>query len=174
MMFWRDYVDWFTGHYDVLKVDLLEQGSMECGPILEAKDRKYPASAPFGMDWAIIYSDGKYLRVKEAYNRMGRPNIGAGVREHFSYHYGVAHPERNADGFPLTQAPNTPAAELRIDMDRRRDPHIHLNSEEHIPQERVQGYSIKDADMIEFLKAVAKHRQTKEPLPKLLNITVLP
>ena len=172
-MLWGGYVNWFTDQYDALKVDLLEQGSVECGPILEVKDRKYPASAPFGVDWAVIYSDGKYLRVKEAYNRMGRPNIGAGVREHFSFHYGTAHPQRDDNGFPLIRSLDTPAADLRIDVDRRLDPHIHLNSEEHITQNRVQGYSIKDADMFEFLRAVVKHRQTKEPMHQLLNIMVI-
>jgi hypothetical protein len=174
MMFWGAYTHWFQIHYDVLKVDLLESGSQECGPILEAKDRKYPASAPFGVDWAVIYGDGKYFRVKEAWNRVGHPPIGGGVRSHFSYHYGDAHPRRDADGFPLTQEPDTPDADLRIDMDSTLVPHIHINSPDHIPQNRVQGYSISDASMVDFLRAVIRHRKTQEPLHDLLKITVIP
>jgi hypothetical protein len=163
MILWAEYVKWFTGHYDVLKLDLLE-----------AKDRRFPASAPFGVDWAVLFEDGNYFRVKETFNRMGRPRVGMGVREHFSYHYGRAHPNVDAEGFPLTQEHDTPVANLRIDVDRRLDPHIHVNSTDHIPQTRVSGYTIRDADMIAFLKAVIRHRKTKEPLHEILQITILP
>jgi hypothetical protein len=174
MIRWAAYSEWFRDHYDVLKYDLLEPGCIEIGPILEPKDRRFPRQAPFGADWAVLYDDGYYFRVKEAFNRMGRPQSGMGLREHFSYHYGRAHPRVDAEGFPLTQEPDTPFAELRIDVDRRLDPHIHVNSPDHITQDRVHGYSIKDADMIAFLRAVVTHRKSKEPLHKLLGITILP
>lgn len=165
---------WFTGLYDELKSDLLEPGHIECGPILEPKDRKFPMSAPFGVDWAVRYGDGHYFRVKETFNRMGRPTPGLGQREHFSYHYGKAHSLVDTDGFPITRGADIPVADLRIDVDRRLDPHIHVNSPEHLTQDRIQGYSIKDADMLSFLKAVRRHRKDKAPLDELLGIKILP
>ena len=173
MILWQAYLNSVTRQYDLLKGDLLEPGHVEIGPILQSKDRRFPASAPFGMDWAVIYADGKYFRVKEAYNRSGPPVIGAGVRATFSFHYGGACSRCDSDGFPLTRESDTPHADLRIDLDWL-GPHIHVNSPEHIPQDRVQGYSIRDADVVQFLRAVAKHRKTGEPLPNLLGIKVVP
>jgi hypothetical protein len=172
MISWSQYVKDFTELYDSLKTELLETGCVECGPFLQPKERKYPASAPFGVDWAVIYQDGHYFRVKESFNRMGRPQAGLGKREHFSYHYGVAHTDQDADGFPLTQDPATPPAHLRVDVDGRLDPHIHILTEDHIPQARVSGYSIANADIETFLQAVAKHRKDGTPVHELLGIKV--
>lgn len=174
MIRWEDYLKWFSDHYDVLKHDLLSPGSIECngGPVLTPRAR--PAQAPWKAEWAAKFADGKYFRVKECFNRMGYPNSGAGVREHFSFHYGQAHPNLDSEGYPETRAADTPVADLRIDLDKHLDPHIHVNSLEHIPQHRVSGYSIRDADMFHFLKAVADHRRTEEPLTALLKIRVLP
>jgi hypothetical protein len=177
MITWHAYVAWFTPQYDALMPELMELGSTEYnnGPILSPKDRKFPRSAPFGVDWAMFFpSDNKYFRVKECFNRVGWPNAGLGVREHFSYHYGTPHLLLDFDGFPVTQDPETPFADLRIDRDATLDPHIHLNSGEHIYQDRVQGYSIEKADLFEFLKAVSEHRKTGTPIHELLNIKLLP
>jgi len=173
MILWQAYLNLIQTQYELLKGELHEPDHVEIGPILEAKDRKFPASAPFGMDWAVIYSDGKYFRVKESYNRCSLPSIGAGRRAHFSFHYGGACPRRDSEGFPLTQEPDTPHADLRIDLDYR-GPHIHVGTPEHIPQDRVKGYTIQDAAVEMFLRAVAKHRKTGESLTDLLGIKVIP
>lgn len=122
----------------------------------------------------MVFDDGYYFRVYECFQRMGAPQAGLGIRQHFSFHYGKANAKFGPDGFPETQTPDTPSADLRIDIDRYLKPHVHINSREHIRQNRVDGYSIKDADMIEFLMAVIQHRKTKQPLHELLNIKVLP
>jgi hypothetical protein len=175
MMRWDEYLKWFTERYDDLKKDLLEPGSSECngGPILTPKPG-LPPSAPWKADWAVVFRDKKYFRVKESFNRVGYPYVGAGRRVHFSFHYGQAHPSFDADGYPETRATDTPVADLRIDLDGRLVPHIHVNSPEHIDQTRVDGYSIIDANMFSFLEAVAEHRRTKEPLTSLLKITIRP
>lgn len=174
MIRWEDYLKQFTEGYDTLKPRLLESGSKECngGPILTPRLTPKP-EAPWKAEWAVIFLDGKYFRVKECFNRKGYPHSGAGEREHFSFHYGKAHQNLDTDGYPDIRAADTPVADLRIDLDRNRMPHIHINSEEHIPENRVSGYSIRDASMFQFLEAVAEHRRTKEPLTALLRITVL-
>lgn len=173
MILWRAYLQDFTEKYDSLKGDLLEVGHVEVGPILAPKDRKFPASAPFGVDWAVIFADGKYFRVKEAYNRSGPPRIGSGIRGTFSFHYGMADLKRDPQGFPIFGKLGTPPADIRIDW-HPPGPHIHLHGEDHIPQDRVQGYSIVDADFTSFVEAVAKHRRTYEPIQDLLGIKVIP
>jgi hypothetical protein len=175
LKWWADYRRWFIEHYDALKGDFLVSGS-ECtgGPLLRATPRPLPPRAPWKAEWGIIFDDGNYFRVKECFNALGPPNSGAGVREHFSFHYGKAHRNLGRDGYPVMRAADTPVADVRIDIDRNHDPHIHVNSTEHVPQRRVLGYSIQNADMFQFLEAVRDHRKTKEPLLKLLNITVIP
>jgi hypothetical protein len=174
MISWGDYSSWFRSQYVLLTPELLEPGSIECnnGPTLGATSQ--PRQAPWIVDWAVIFKDGKYFRVKESFRRLGYPNSGYGERQHFSYHYGLAHPTLDSAGFPGTDGPSIPNADLRIDLDKNRKPHIHINSPAHIEQHRVQGYSIKDADMIQFLKAVIEHRKSNVALRQLLNIRVLP
>lgn len=174
MVRWFEYQKWFSEHYDLLKNDLLEPGSIECnnGPIITAKGQ--PKQAPWVAEWAVIFSDRKYFRVKECFNRMGHPHSGAGYREHCSFHYGSAHPKLDPEGYPETRAADTPDADLRIDIDKH-NPHIHVGSPLHIPQSRVDGYSIQDADMMQFLRAVIEHRRSPHrALTELLGITVRP
>lgn len=176
MVRWADYRKTFVEHYAALKGDLLAHSLTEFngGPLLKATPVPPPPRAPWKVEWGVLYDDGYYFRVKECFNALGYPYRGAGVREHFSFHYGKAHPKLHRDGYPHMKAHDTPVAALRIDNDRNLTPHIHLNSAEHIYQERVIGYSIRDADMYDFLRAVAKHRNTKEPLHELLGITIVP
>jgi hypothetical protein len=183
MMWWEAYVRWFTEHYDALSPDLIEVGAVECngGPSLRTTDARFPRSAPWRAEWAVIYPDGYYFRVKECFKPIGAASSRPGEREHFSFHYGRAHPELDRQGYPKTQpSTNPPDADLRIDIDSRPDidgrlrPHIHVGSREHLWQNRVQGYDIEKASMVDFLIAVRQHRKTKEALTDLLKITVLP
>ncbi len=171
-MLWQTYLDWFTQQYDLVIGDLQEPNHIEIGPFLDATDQRYKDAAPFGMDWAIIYPDGKYFRVKEAYYRERRSTTGAGVRTNFSFHYGVANTNCDPEGFPIIRHPDTPRPDLRIDLDARSGPHIHLPTEDHIPQSRVDGYSISNADAFQFLRSVIKHRKSQIPLRDLLGIKV--
>jgi hypothetical protein len=120
------------------------------------------------MDWAVLFNDGYFVRVKETYRPL--PKSEAGERDHLSYHYGLAHAAKDSRGIPRIQGAPKPV--LRIDVDRH-PPHIHMNGEDHIEQARVKGYIIKDADMVNFLRAVIEHRKTRTiPLGDLLNISV--
>jgi hypothetical protein len=173
-MRWESYKTWFTQRYDKIVSDLLEPGAVECngGPIVTPTVAWFPKEAPWRTDWAIIFTDGKYVRVKESYRRDGSP--GSGVREHFSFHYGVAHPEMDARGFPKSNPKdNPPIADLRIDIDKSLIPHIHVNSPEHLGQAQVEGFSIQDAEMFEFLEAVRDHRKTGDALTDLLKIRLI-
>jgi hypothetical protein len=176
MIRWPEYLKRFEEQYDALKNDLLKPGAIECngGPVLRPSLIRGSQQAPWKAEWAVLFPDGNYFRVKECFNRKGYPNSGAGIREHFSFHYGKAHPNLSPDGYPDTRAKDTPVADLRIDTDFHRDPHIHVNSEEHLTQNRVIGYSIQDADMFKFLEAVRDHRKNKDAITELLNIKVIP
>jgi len=176
MVSWVRYSREFSEQYDLLKADLLEPGCRECcgGPTLKATDTNYPEAAPFRSEWGIVFSDGYYFRVYESFARMGAPNTGLGKRRHFSFHYGKASDKLDFDGFPEVRKPDTPVADLRIDLDRHNKPHIHLLSPDHIYQDEVCGYSIQDADMFSFLRAVIEHRRAAKTLPELLGIEVLP
>jgi hypothetical protein len=172
---WPLYLKRFQEEYEHLKGDLLELGSVECrgGPLVKPTDMRHPNEAPWRVDWAVVYPNGKYFRVKESFRRYGFPQ-GSGKREHFSFHYGVPHPDCDARGFPKSRPDdNPPLADLRIDLDKDLKPHIHVHSGEHIYQDRVVGFDIENADKVLFLEAVIQHRKTGVPLTELLKIKVL-
>lgn len=166
MTSWASYLDRFQKEYAVLKTELLKDCSEEIGPFL--RPTATPGEAPWLLDWAVIFSDGNYMRVKESFRRCGQPHSGLGQRLHFSYHYGLASQDRDASGFPdINNSHNI----LRIDEDRY-GPHLHTKSEDHIPQERVMQYNIHEADPFQFVKMLIEHRKSGENLLELLNITV--
>jgi len=166
MIRWNEYLAQFKADYDILKGELLEAGCTECCPFLGATQR--PMTAPWTMDWAVLFNDGYYVRIKENYRAL--PKSNAGERDHFSYHYGLQHTVKDSRGIPKTQGAPKPV--LRIDVDRN-PPHIHMNGEDHIEQARVKGYIIKNADLVQFLRAVIEHRKSKtKSLADLLNISV--
>lgn len=166
MIRWKDYVGQFKERYDALKDRIVESDSTECGPFLKSTGK--PNMAPWTMDWAVIFADGNYVRVKEAFRQVAKSK--AGERHHLSYHYGPAGATRDNRGIPVTD--DAPPAELRIDEDRWGRPHIHMNSKAHIYQDRIIGYTIRDADVSGFLEAVIEHRRTNKLLTELLNIKV--
>lgn len=168
MTSWKAYSADFKGKYAALKGDLLEAECIECGPFLRTTSE--PARAPWKLDWAVLFKDGNYVRVKEIYRAFSGSKQGE--REHFSFHYGAAHPtDRDSRGMPVTNNTSPPAI-LRIDVDRN-PPHLHLDGENHIEQARVTGFTINDADMVDFLRAVIDHRKDgSKTLAQLLKISV--
>ncbi len=167
---------WFEEHYDAIAPIFLLDAAYECngGPTLTCTDPNHPRSAPWKAEWAVVFSDGKYFRVKECFKRLPAPHKGYGEREHFSFHYGNRHPEDDARGFPKTAPRDQPPdADLRIDIDSRLVEHIHVGTKEHISQRRVKGLTIRDANLFTFLEAVLEHRQTGTPLVDLLQIQVV-
>ena len=180
MILWPDYRTWFEENYNKRVLELLEQGATECngGPLLRPTDVRYPKQAPWRAEWAIIYPDGKYFRVKELFRpvKNSRKVVGKhGERECFCFHYGNAHPELDPKGYPKTdRASGPPPADLRIDLHADQKPHIHVGTVEHIYQERVTGIKIADSGMFDFLAAVVEHRKSGKPLTDILQIAVLP
>jgi hypothetical protein len=174
---WQEYLREFRALYAALSPDLLEPGAVECngGPDLRCTDPRFPNKAPWRMDWAVIYGDGKYFRVKESFKPVGCASSRVGEREHFSFHYGTAHLELDQRGYPHTMPTmNPPVADLRVDLDKNLVPHIHVGSRVHLLQNSVQGYDIGNASVRDFLEAVRQHRKNPaELLTKLLNITVV-
>jgi len=178
MISWASYLRNFTERYDAILPDLLKDGALEFngGPILGPVAHKYPRSAPWRCDWGAMFPDGMYFRVKETFDRVKTPFAGLGMRVHFSFHYGLAH-TRLVRGFPEINPraiPSPPVADLRIDMEVNKAPHIHVHSPEHIWQDSVSGFDIQEADMFSFLEAVRNHRDNRTiPLVDLLGIKVL-
>jgi hypothetical protein len=151
----------------------IEPAWVEIGPL--HNPTILPSSPPWNMDWAILFPDGKYAYAKERWYpaSISRPR-GAnwGHRQHFSFHYGTANPARDSRGIPLPDNIHFPAV-IRIDKDQW-GPHLHFGGENHIPQTRIQGMTIEDADPFDFMRAVLEHRTTGANFDAVMNFQVTP
>ena len=171
MQRWSDYRTTFQQRYDRLKGSILQSGSTEIGPFINPISKGH-TGAPWRTDWAIIFSDGLYVRAKECFGRCAGFPPQMGQRQSLSFHYGEAHAGRDNSGMPLLA--NAPAAIIRIDLDPRQGPHLHYEGEDHIPQSRVDGFSISDADLFNFMEAISQHRRNGVSLLPLFNIKLRP
>jgi hypothetical protein len=150
-----------------------ELGFHEIGPT--HNPTKLPSSPPWNMDWAVIFSGGKYAYLKERWfpETLTAPrSANLGYRKHFSFHYGPANPATDPRGIPLPDPVNFPPI-IRIDKDRW-PPHVHFHGEDHIPQTRIQGFAITDAGPFEFMKAVIEHRATGVDFDTIMKFKVVP
>jgi len=150
-----------------------EQGCVEIGPI-HAPSSSIPQSPPWKMDWAVLFTDGKYAYLYERWMPVS-PRIAAGrqgYRQHFSFHYGVANPQCGKYGIPKRDRINYPPI-IRIDVDKY-NPHIHFRGEDHIQQDRVKGMTITSVDPFDFMRAVIAHRKTQSDFDSILNFQVAP
>ncbi len=179
MIRWPEYSQQFQELYDSLKGRILEHDAQECGPFLTTT-AKHPSVAPWRLVWCIIFSDGNYMKVKETFSRCPAPYVGVGQREHFSFHYGPT--PRGRDSFGMPTSNNHRDGIIRIDKheisstqtNKIPKAHLHLNGEQHIPQERVQGFLIEEAKVGNFVEALINHRQTGQKIDDILCITVRP
>jgi hypothetical protein len=146
----------------------LEPGFTVVGPIVTALGN--PASAPWDSDFAIIYSNGMYIRIGEYYRMLPRRDGGGGCLEYYSYHYGPCTSTRRKDGFPALSK----KFELRIDIDRPHERHIHYLKEDHIPEARLPDLDFNKIDPFKFIRAIEEHRKTSKPLHEILGFTVEP
>jgi hypothetical protein len=129
-----------------------------------------PNKPPWQMEWAIVFDDGLFFRVTE--NWFKRKSMGGrGIRHHHSFHYGPANPDRDQYGIPKRSAAYP--AIIRVDVDRR-GPHLHYAGNDHIPQNKVKGFDIADAEPFVFAEAVMQHRRTGESFEKILKFTLIP
>jgi hypothetical protein len=165
-MRYTDYVTWFNGERNNLSV---EPGSTQVGPIYVPTAPNRP---PWNLDWCLRFSDGKHIKLKERWwakpTRLG----GLGYRKHLAFHYGELNPVSDMQGFPVRDSLNFPPI-IRIDSDAY-GPHMHYEGKDHIPQSKVQGFDISNADLFDFIRAVQEHRKTGDLFHKILNFTVLP
>jgi hypothetical protein len=161
-----EYVTWFEGVRQNLS---LETGCTQVGPLHVPTALTKP---PWNLDWCIRFSDGKHIKIKERWWPRSARLGGLGYRKHFSFHYGELNPVSDMLGFPVRDSVNYPGI-IRIDSDTY-EPHMHYNEEDHINQNRVQGFNISDADLFNFINAVLLHRRTAEPFDKILKFTVVP
>jgi hypothetical protein len=126
------------------------------------------------MDWAVFFPDGMHAKLQERWYPVGRRLAGRvlkGYREHFSFHYGPTNAHRDSEGFPVRDKVGHPAI-IRIDRDKY-GPHIHFHDEaDHIPQSRVAGMIIDDADMFDFVRAVLEFRRSGRGFDDIMGFTV--
>jgi hypothetical protein len=109
------------------------------------------------MDWAILYADGKHIRVKETYRPKPHPLYNQGERQHFSFQYGAT-TTRDSKGMPRTASDRDTV--IRLDRDQF-GPHMHYAGQAHIGQEGLTGkLIIDDIEVFEFVEAVETCRQS--------------
>ena len=125
-------------------------------------------SPPWGLEFAILYSDGMYIRIGEYYRELSRIEGGGGSLKYFAYHYGPYAGPLGPEGFPVM----TKQVELRIDVDERHKRHAHYGGEDHIPESRLKGLNFETIDPFQFIGAVEEHRQHKRPLHEILGFVV--
>ena len=160
-----DYKAWFQRECDGIT---LESGFTHVGPILDPlPNTDFP---PWGLDFAILYTDGMYIRVGEYYRPLPRHAGGGGCLQYLSYHYGPYGDPLGRDGFPVF----TKDVVLRIDIDERSKRHAHYQQEDHIPEARLAGLDFDAIDPFQFIRAVEEHRRDGKSLHEILGFKVEP
>jgi hypothetical protein len=158
-----EYEAWFQSGCDGIA---LESGFTLIQPVLTALGD----SPPWVLDFAIMYSDGMYIRIGETYRALPRRDGGGGRLHHFSYHYGRHMGGFKADGFPAFAS----ECEIRIDIDPVNNRHIHYQMEDHIPEARLPGLDFDTIDPFKFILAIEEHRRALKPLHEIFGFTVEP
>jgi hypothetical protein len=161
----EEYEAWFHGE---CTKPARELGFPFVGPFTSALGQ--PDSPPWDSDFAIIFPDDKYVRVGEYYRPLPRKEGGGGCLQDLAYHYGPCSKNRDEDGFPNQMK----KCDLRIDIDRRYQRHIHYMNEDHIPESRLLGLYFDNIDPFRFIRAVDRHRASGEPLQEILGFKVEP
>jgi hypothetical protein len=163
-----EYEHWFQTEYSAIT---LGPHCTEAGPFIDWKVA--PNKPPWKMEWAIIFDDGTFLRVTENWWRRKPPfqANNMGVREHFSFQYGIAGSLRDQHGIPVRD--NSCETFIRIDCDIY-GPHLHYGGDDHIHQSRVDGFHIASAEPFDFVRAILRHKETGEKLATIFNFTVRP
>jgi hypothetical protein len=116
-----------------------------------------PEMPPWMTDWAILYSDGMHIRVKEYYKPKVHPLYNQGERVQFSFQYGAT-TSRDARGMPRTSSDRDTV--IRIDRDQF-GPHLHFDGQAHVKQEGLSGSLVIDkVELFEFIEAVETCRQS--------------
>ncbi len=118
-----EYLAWFEDECNRL---ILEPGLTVVGPFIDPLGD--PDSSPWRSDLAIIYPDRMYIRVGEYYRQLPRVEGGGGCRQYFKFHYGPCTDERDSEEFPVFSK----KFDLRIDVDRPHQRHIHYMKQDHI------------------------------------------
>lgn len=159
-----EYKAWFERGCDGIT---LEPGFTLIGPdLIEMGD-----SPPWSLDFAIMYTDGMYVRIGETYRALPRREGGGGRLQHCSYHYGRHSGGFKANGYPAFGN----ECEIRIDIDPIHQRHIHYRGEDHIPEARVSGLDFDSIDPFKFILAIEVYRKTTlKPLHEILGFTVEP
>jgi hypothetical protein len=158
-----EYEAWFQSGCDGIT---LESGFTLIQPVITSLGDL----PPWVLDFAIMYSDGMYIRIGETYRALPMGQGGGGRLQHLSYHYGRHKGGFKADGFPA----HSSECEIRIDIDPVFDRHIHYQGENHILEARLPGLDFNTVDPFKFISAVEERRRTGKPLHEIFGFTVEP
>jgi hypothetical protein len=153
-MRYREYVRQAQSRRDQIK---LEDGAQELGPFFSQPTIR-PGYPPWTLDWAILFTDGRHIRIKESYKVKPWPHSqDQGERLHFSFQYGET-TEMDVKGMPRSTSNRDTI--LRVDCDRH-NAHMHYGGRNHIQQGELSGsFVISDVDMFDFIEAVDTHRKS--------------
>ena len=159
-MLFRDY----KANFDTKRASLkFEAGTRQKGVGCETKVK--PDMPPWVMDWAILYSNGFHIRVKETFKPKEHPNYNRGERLHFCYQYGAT-TATDSKGMPRTASDKDTI--IRLDRDPF-GPHMHYAGRAHIKQEDLTGSFVIDrAEVFEFIEAVETCRQSGCSMDEIL------
>jgi hypothetical protein len=163
-MKYSEYATWLQQEYSQIN---LGPRSAELGPYLGPTVD--PDSPPWQMKWAVIFDDNHYFCVTENWWKRRRQFGSQGYRKHFCFHYGPANPVPDQDGIP--EPSRSYPAIFRIDCDTH-GPHIHFQGEDHIGQNRVDGFAISDAQPFLFVQAVMRHRLSGDGFDEIMQFRV--
>jgi hypothetical protein len=119
--------------------------------------------------WYLEFSDGKYVRAVERYQRW--PGLtGIAKRMTIAYHYGDIVRRNPDDNLPAHLGSDP--VDIRIDNSCA-PIHLHFNSQDpHIPQSGVAGLDLESVDMFIFARGIFRHRQTKNPLDSVFKFKI--
>lgn len=118
-------------------------------------------------EWYLTFSDGKYIRIWEHYNK--RKGLYTGRRLQFAFHYG---PRVTSDTEGIPPHQHDDPVDIRIDNSQSAA-HLHYGAPvPHYFQEKVEGIILEESDMFVFVKAMFKHRKSGKLIGKILGFRI--
>lgn len=126
-----------------------------------------PLRVPLSWTVEVVFefNDNTYIDIWENHDRVAKLQICRRIQWH--YHYGAV-TQRDDSGRATQGAPDDPV-ELRIDNCGGR-PHLHYRQREpHYEQGQVRGLKFDTVCAIDFVRAVLKHRRSKQSFEKILG-----
>jgi len=157
------YKRWFDREYDALE---LPADCSEPSPPLS-----YSNQYTWTVEWYLVFANDPkvYIRVFEHFAK--RAQLQLSQRIHFAYNYApiTRSDPRGVPGY----LPNDPIF-VRID-NIHRPPHLHPEADptQHHLQEKIDGLTLANLDLFDFVRASLRHRQSGRPMSRELGYRII-